>query len=114
MGMRSQWRVGAAALVAGVLIAAALPPWGWWPLAFIGLALLDRLIADQPPWNRFRRGALVSIGCLTPSLIWIASFTLPGYVMAVLFYSAMVGTACAICPPTAPGPWVALPGAVVL
>ena len=112
--MRSQWRVGAAALAAGVLIAGALPPWGWWPLAFIGLALLDRLVADQPPWSRFRRGALVSIGCLAPSLIWIASFTLPGYLMAVFFYSAMVGTACAICPPTAPGRWFALPGALVL
>jgi apolipoprotein N-acyltransferase len=112
--MKRSWRVAVAAIGAGVLTAAALPPWGWWPLAFIGLALLDRLIADQPRWSRLRRGALVSIGCLAPSLIWIASFTLPGYVMAVLFYSAMVGIACAICPPTAPGRWFALPGALVL
>ena len=32
-------------VLAGLCIAASLPPWGWWPLAFVGIALLDRLIA---------------------------------------------------------------------
>ena len=33
---------------AGALVAASLPPWGWWPLAFVGIAILDRLVADRP------------------------------------------------------------------
>src|SRR5881392_3165497 len=41
-------KVIARALLAGLLLAASLPPWGWWPLAFVGLVLLDRLIGDQP------------------------------------------------------------------
>ena len=38
-----------------LLIAAALPPWGWWPAAFVGVALLDRLLAGRPAASRFRR-----------------------------------------------------------
>ena len=46
-----------AAVASGAVTAFALPPWGWWPLAFVGLVGLDRLIADRPPAARFRRGA---------------------------------------------------------
>ena len=40
-------RVVARTFVAGLLLAASLPPWGWWPLAFVGLAMLDRLMHGQ-------------------------------------------------------------------
>ena len=46
----------ALALGGGFLVALAMPPWGWWPLAFPGLVLLDQLIADRPAASRFRRG----------------------------------------------------------
>ena len=105
--------VGRAAL-AGLLLAASLPPWGWWPLAFVGLALLDRLIADQPAWTRFRRGWLVAAALLFPTLSWLFSFTAPGYVIASAYYAALFGLACMACPPTAPGRWIALPGAWML
>jgi apolipoprotein N-acyltransferase len=105
--------VGKAAL-AGLLLAASLPPWGWWPLAFAGLALLDRLIADQPLWTRFRRGWLVAAALLFPTLSWLFSFTAPGYVIASAYYAALFGIACMACPPTAPGRWIALPGAWML
>ena len=105
--------VGKAAL-AGLLLAASLPPWGWWPLAFVGLALLDRLIADQPAWTRFRRGWLVAAALLFPSLTWLFTFTAPGYVIASAYYAALFGLACMACPPSAPGRWIALPGAWVL
>lgn len=104
--------VGTAA-IAGLLLAASLPPWGWWPLAFIGLALLDRLIADQPLWTRFRRGWLVAAALLFPTLSWLSSFTAPGYVIASAYYAALFGLACMACPPSAPGRWIALPGAWV-
>ena len=32
-----------ASLGAGALVAFSLPPWGWWPLAFIGVAVFARL-----------------------------------------------------------------------
>jgi apolipoprotein N-acyltransferase len=107
-------RVGATAIGAGLLLAASLPPWGWWPLAFAGIAVLDRLLADQPALARFRRGWLVAAGLLLPSLSWIASFTAPGYAIAVALHATMFATACLACPPRAPARWLALPGAWML
>ena len=107
-------RVIGRAVLAGLLLAASLPPWGWWPLAFAGLVLLDRLIADQPLWTRFRRGWWVAAGLLFPTMSWIFNFTAPGYVIAAAYYSALFGLACMASPPSAPGRWVALPGAWVL
>jgi apolipoprotein N-acyltransferase len=101
-----------AALATGVLIAAALPPWGWWPLAFVGLAGFDRIIADQDTGARFRRGMLVGLGLYIPSLAWMLDMTMPGYAIAVVAYAALWGLAAVIVPSAAPARWVALPGAI--
>jgi apolipoprotein N-acyltransferase len=98
----------------GVLIAAALPPWGWWPSAFVGVACLDRLIADRPRGARFRRGAVVGIGLYVPSLAWMTDMTVPGYAIAAVAYAALFGLAVTVVPGTAPGRWLALPGAIAL
>jgi apolipoprotein N-acyltransferase len=98
----------------GVLMAAALPPWGWWPLAFLGVALLDRLIAERSRGARFWRGTLVGIGLYVPSLAWMIEMTAPGYVIATVAYAALLGAALAIVPASAPGRWLALPGAIAL
>jgi apolipoprotein N-acyltransferase len=104
----------AACLGAGIATAAALPPWGWWPLAFVGVAGLDRLIADQPRWSRFRRGMLVGLGLYIPSLAWMIEMTAPGYVIAAVAYAALLGLAMVMVPARAPGRWLALPGAIAL
>jgi apolipoprotein N-acyltransferase len=101
-----------AAILTGVAMAAALPPWGWWPLAFAGLVGFDRLLADQPVGARFRRGLLVGVGLYVPSLAWLIDMTMPGYVIAAVAYAALLGVAAMIVPPAAPARWVALPGAV--
>lgn len=98
----------------GILIAAALPPWGWWPLAFVGIACLDRVIADAPRGARFRRGALVGVGLYVPSLAWMTDMTLPGYLIAAAAYAALFGLAVTVVPASAPGRWLALPGAIAL
>ena len=108
------WRGGALAVGAGLLICAALPPWGWWPLAIVGVAVLDRALTEQPPWSRFRRGSLAALTTFAPSMIWIGGFTLPGYFIAIGFYAVMTGAACSACPPRAPGRWLALPALLVL
>ena len=91
--MQQRFLTSAAAVATGVVMAAALPPWGWWPLAFVALAGFDRLIAEQATGTRFRRGMLVGLGLYVPSLVWMVDMTMPGYVIAVVAYAALWGVA---------------------
>jgi len=97
------------AVAAGGLLCLSLPPFGWWPLAFVGLAWLDRLIAGQPAGVRFRRGWLAAMGCFVPSLSWMTALTVPGYLIACIAYAAMMGAGVAAAPPGR-GRWLALVG----
>lgn len=97
----------------GALVALAMPPWGFWPLAFVGIALLDRLIADRPRGARFRRGMAFGLGWLVPGMFWMVDLTLPGWVLAELLYSSYLGVAMVLCPPGR-GRRLALPAALVL
>ena len=69
---------GAASVGAGALVGLSLPPWGWWPLAFTGIVLLDRLIVDQRPAVRFRRTWLFAAGWLALGLGWMWFLSAPG------------------------------------
>jgi len=100
-------------VVAGLCLCAALPPWGWWPLAFVGIALLDLLVADQPAGARFRRTWLTCLAWLAPGMLWMWDLTPPGYVVAAIFYAAYFGVAVAATPPGR-GRLVGLPAAFVL
>jgi apolipoprotein N-acyltransferase len=99
----------ATAVAAGALLCLSLPPFGFWPLAFVGLVLVDRLIADQPCQARFARGWLVAMGCFVPGLSWMTALTVPGTVIACVAYSAMLGAGIAAAPPGR-GRWLALAG----
>jgi apolipoprotein N-acyltransferase len=109
---RRRFVPGLRALGAGVLIAFSLPPWGWWPLALVGIAVLDRAVADTRPAVRFRRAWLAGVGLLGPSTVWMAAFTPPGYVIEVVAFSAFLGLAVAAVPSSRwrrlglPGAWV--------
>jgi apolipoprotein N-acyltransferase len=98
-----------AALASGAALCLSLPPFGFWPLALVGLVGLDRLIADQPVGTRFRRGWLVAMGCFVPSLVWMTALTAPGYAIACAAYAAMLGVGVAAAPPGR-GRWLALAG----
>jgi apolipoprotein N-acyltransferase len=97
---------------AGVLMALSLPPWGWWPLAFVGLAVLDRVLADTRAVVRFRRTWLAGVGLLGPSTAWMAAFTPPGYVIEVVVFSAILGGFVALVP-SSRWRWLGIPGAWV-
>lgn len=87
------------AVAAGLLLAGSLPPWGWWPLAFVGVALLDRLLAGAAPKQRLLRGSVVGWTLFTPTIFWISQLTAPGYVIAVVFFGFLVGLFCLAVPP---------------
>ncbi|HEY8094177.1 MAG TPA: apolipoprotein N-acyltransferase [Acidimicrobiales bacterium] len=94
-------------------MAVSLPPWGWWPLAFIGIAILDRLVADRPARSRFARTWLFGVAWLAPGMGWMWFLTAPGYVVAVASYAGYLGLAAAIAPG---GRWrrLALPAALTV
>ena len=97
-GSGRDWPGGAAALGAGLLVASALPPWGWWPLAFVGIAILDALLAGRQARSRAARGFLFGLGWLAPGMGWMWFLTAPGYVFTSLLFSGFVAGAVALVP----------------
>ncbi|MCU1345912.1 MAG: lnt, partial [Acidimicrobiia bacterium] len=104
----------ALSLLAGVLVAAALPPWGWWPSAIIGIAVLDAMLEGQPAGERFWRGWFFAVGWLGPGMAWMWFLTSPGYVVAVIVFAAYVGATTVAVPAMGRARLIALPAALTL
>ena len=107
-------RIALPPLIAGVLIALSLPPWGWWPLAFVGFAWLYRAIEDVGPARRALLGWITGLGIYGVGLFWMSEFTLPGSVVAVFLSALYVALAALVVPATGAGRASAFPAAVVL
>ena len=90
--MKKQYLV---AIIAGLLVAFSLPPWGWWPLAYVGVALFATC---KPNSNRarFMFGTMFALAWLAPGMAWMWFLTAPGYVIAALLFSALHGLAAVI------------------
>jgi apolipoprotein N-acyltransferase len=70
-------------LLAGVGLAASLPPWGAWILAFPAAGLLWWRLGGLRPRTRLWAGWLAGLGCYVPGLLWARSFTLVGAVVLI-------------------------------
>jgi apolipoprotein N-acyltransferase len=112
--MNTRLRTATLAVLAGLCLAASLPPWGWWPLAFVGVALADGLLAGRPWRSRFRRMWLVAAAWLFPATLWMLDLTPPGYVVAQAVAAAMFGAGAALAPANGAARRVGLVGAFVL
>ena len=87
-----------AALGSGTLVAFSLPPWGWWPLAFVGIAIFARITTSGTtrPRTQFLLGTIFAFGWFAPGMCWMWFLTPPGYVIAVLLFAALHGVASVI------------------
>jgi apolipoprotein N-acyltransferase len=82
------------ALAAGLLVAFSLPPWGWWPLAFVGVALFEIAASGRHRRrDRFLTGFAFGLGWLATGMLWMWQLTVPGYIAASLIFAVAHGLA---------------------
>lgn len=90
------WLITAAA---GLLVALAMPPWGWWPSAFVGIAVFDAVTSREPARRRRALfGFVFAAGWLFPAFAWMWFLTVPGYIIATTLFAAMHAAAAAVAP----------------
>ncbi len=82
-------------MAAGAAVALSLPPFGWWPLAIVGLAGLAACLHRRPWWQRAALGAAAGFGQFAIGLWWVTEFSVAGYVALVLLSMLFVAAACA-------------------
>jgi apolipoprotein N-acyltransferase len=86
-------------LVGGVLLAFSLPPWGWWPLAYLGAALVYWRLHGLPWRLRLAAGWLAGIGCFVPGLWWAAAFNWYAAAVLMVVEAFSMGLAALVVPP---------------
>jgi apolipoprotein N-acyltransferase len=91
--------VAATSVVAGVLLALSLPPWGWWPLGLAGAALLYWRLAGLSLRTRIWSGWLAGLGCDAIGLAWARAFNWYGAVVLILMEALFFAAAAAATPP---------------
>ncbi|MEM8707531.1 MAG: apolipoprotein N-acyltransferase [Actinomycetota bacterium] len=87
------------AVPAGLLIAAGLPPWGWWPLTLFGIALWFELIAGRAGRRRFSISFVVGLAWAIPATLWMFDLTAAGWPVAVVIFSLGAGVVGLATPP---------------
>ncbi|HET6873450.1 MAG TPA: hypothetical protein VFH70_01645, partial [Acidimicrobiales bacterium] len=74
-------------LAAGILVVLSTPPFGFWPLAWVGLAVLALALVGRPWRVRLALGAGFGLGNYVIGLLWVQEFSVPGYLGVVLISS---------------------------
>jgi apolipoprotein N-acyltransferase len=88
------------ALSGGLAVALSLPPWGWWPLTFVGIAAFDVALGTTPsPRARGWLGFGFAFVWLAIGMAWMWQLTAPGYLVA----SGVYGLFHAVAAIAAPG-----------
>jgi apolipoprotein N-acyltransferase len=94
-------RVAPPALAAGggFLVAASLPPWGFWPLAFVGVALFEISLGTDPPARRrFLHGGVFALVWMSMGMGWMWFLTVPGYLAASVIFALFHALAALVSP----------------
>jgi apolipoprotein N-acyltransferase len=83
------------ALTGGLLTTASVPPFGWWPLAIVGIALLGLACLGSGPRRRLVIGFVFGFTLYAVSLWWMTKFSLPGGIVVALIETGatMIGLA---------------------
>ncbi|MFM7252059.1 MAG: hypothetical protein ACKO27_03210, partial [Ilumatobacteraceae bacterium] len=87
------------AVAAGLLVALSLPPWGFWPLGIVGVAVFESSLGAAPSrGERLRRGWLFGAAWLYLGMCWMWFLTIPGYLVAAALFAALHAAAALVAP----------------
>lgn len=76
-----------------------MPPWGFWPLAIIGVMLFEVALGAEPARrDRMLLGFLFGAAWTYLGMFWMIQLTLPGYLIAGLVYGGFHMVAALIAP----------------
>lgn len=109
------WYWLAPGAVCGVLIALSVPPFGWWPLAWLGFAGIAYMLPGRTWGERLALGFAAGLGQYVIGLLWVSEFSIPGCVV-LMIVSALFTSAALLVVPSSRQMSVAagLPAAVLL
>jgi apolipoprotein N-acyltransferase len=89
----------ALALGGGFLVALSLPPWGFWPLAFVGIMCFEAALGDAPSRRqRLVIGAAFGFAWMSMGMGWMWQLTVPGYVVASAIFAGFHAAAALVAP----------------
>lgn len=96
-------RAALTSLVGGLLVALALPPWGFWPLAVVGVAVFESALGRAHTRGaRARAGWWFGAGWMLLGMVWMWFLSAPGYLAAAALFAGFHSLAAAATPT---GPW---------
>lgn len=91
-------RLGAAG-VGGLLVAFSMPPWGFWPLAFIGVVVFEAaLSSDLTRSRRAGFGLAFALPWMLLGMGWMWFLTAPGYLLTSFLFAGLHAAAAAVAP----------------
>ncbi len=85
---------GATGLFGGVLAALAVPPFGYWPLAIAGTALLYAAVRSASPRRRLLAGFAFGLGFFGIGYAWVANLVAGGWIALTVFEAGLTALAC--------------------
>ncbi len=102
------------AVALGALVILSLPPWGWWPLAPLGLGVFLHLHHGETFGRRLGLAFSLWMGAYALGMLWMLDLTLPGWIVATPIEALLMAFPLAVLPER--GPWrdLGFPSALVV
>ena len=83
----------------GICLVLSLPPWGFWPLAFLAFAILDQTLKETNGATfRFFTGFGFAVGWIFPGTFWMIALTVPGYFVQGFLFSGLYALSISLIP----------------
>jgi apolipoprotein N-acyltransferase len=92
-------RAALGAAAAGVITCFSFPPWGWWPLSFVGVAALALIVRGRRCKTAYGLGIAYALGFLLPLLVWSKVAGVDAWIILTVSQSlllAVIGPLCVL------------------